>query len=101
VAGNPVFVFHDLINDNAAEVADLKARYEQGAVGDVEVKEKLFTAHQRLFAKVRTKRQQLADNLAQVKQILAEGAQKADQLAQETLTEVYKVIGEHNQLNQD
>ncbi|HEX9817463.1 MAG TPA: tryptophan--tRNA ligase, partial [Patescibacteria group bacterium] len=84
VAGNPVFVFHDLINDNAAEVADLKARYEQGAVGDVEVKEKLFTAHQRLFAKVRTKRQQLADNLAQVKQILAEGAQKADQLAQET-----------------
>src|SRR5258708_8439671 len=45
VEGNPVFIYHDLLNQNAAEVAELKERYRQGTVGDVDVKEKLFAAH--------------------------------------------------------
>ena len=33
-----------LFNPNTAEVEDLKARYRQGKVGDVEVKDKLAVA---------------------------------------------------------
>src|SRR5437588_1783112 len=41
VEGNPVFVYHDAFNENKGEVEDLKDRYRNGKVGDVEVKEKL------------------------------------------------------------
>lgn len=44
VEGNPVFIYHDHFNANKAEVAELKERYEKGAVGDVEVKKKLAAA---------------------------------------------------------
>lgn len=100
VEGNPVFLYHDLINDDVKEVEDLKARYKQGKVGDVEVKEKLVAAHQRMFAKARARRKELEQNLGEVKEILARGAQQANQFAQQTLAEVYEVIGEHNQLSQ-
>jgi len=99
VEGNPVFIYHDLLNDNLAEVEDLKVRYRAGTVGDVEVKEKLFLAHQRTFAQARNKRTELVNNLNLVKEILAEGAQKANQLASATLQEVYEIIGIKNKLN--
>ena len=44
VEGNPVFIYHDAFNPNTAEVDDLKARYREGKVGDVEVKTKLAAA---------------------------------------------------------
>lgn len=93
VAGNTVFMYHDLINDNQSEVTELKARYQAGQVGDVEVKEKLLAAHQRLFSPMRQRRQELAQDTQIVKQILADGAQRANQEAQQTLAEVYRTIG--------
>lgn len=93
VEGNPVFAFHDLINDNIDEVEDLKTRYRLGKVGDVEVKNKLFDAHKRYFAKAREKRTYYENNTSIVKEILMEGAKKASQVANETIGEVYKVIG--------
>jgi tryptophanyl-tRNA synthetase len=99
VEGNPVFVYHDLLNDDLAEVADLKARYRAGQVGDVEVKEKLLVAHQRRFAGARAKRARLVAHPERVRDILAAGAHKAQQFAQQTLDEVYSVIGIKNSLN--
>jgi len=93
VEGNPVFLYHHLMNDNEAEVADLKARYQAGKVGDVEVKERLFDAHQRLFAPARERRAELAADQDQVAEILAIGARKAAAVADQTLKEVYKAIG--------
>lgn len=100
VEGNPVFIYHDLINDNKTEVEALKKRYLAGAVGDVEVKQKLVAAHKQKFADARDKRKELESNMEVVKKILAEGAEKARKFAGETLSEVYKVIGESNKLNQ-
>lgn len=99
VEGNPVFIYHDLMNDDKAEVEDLKTRYRAGAVGDVEVKQKLVAAHKRKFASARAKRVELERNMELVKKILAEGAEKARKFASVTLIEVYKVIGESNKLN--
>jgi tryptophanyl-tRNA synthetase len=93
VEGNPVFMYHDLINDDADEVADLKHRYQTGTVGDVEVKQKLIAAHQRLFGAARERRQELASDPTLVQDILHQGAQKAQAFAQHTLQEVHQVLG--------
>lgn len=99
VEGNTVFMYHDLLNDNASEVEELKARYRAGQVGDVEVKEKLFAAHQRYFAAARARRKELEGDLTIAREILADGAKRASALANETMAEVYKTIGILNQLN--
>lgn len=99
VEGNPVFIYHDLINDDKSEVEDLKSRYVMGKVGDVEVKEKLFAAHMRMFKKAREKRLSLEKDLGMVKNILVDGAVKAELTANKTLNEVYEVIGINNKIN--
>lgn len=101
VEGNPIFLYHDLINNNKQEVQDLKERYRTGTVGDVEVKEKLFAAHMRLFQEAREKRKNLEGNLGSVQDILSAGAQKANAFAEQTLLEVYITIGIHNMLNRE
>jgi tryptophanyl-tRNA synthetase len=99
VEGNPVFIYHDLINDDKGEVEGLKSRYREGTVGDVEVKEKLIQAHGRLFKEAREKRAELERDMELVKTILSDGAKRASGVANETLDEVYGVIGEKNKLN--
>jgi len=99
VEGNPVFIYHDLMNDDKNEVKDLKRRYREGKVGDVEVKEKLFEAHKRLFGKAKKRREKLAGDIEMVKAILKEGSKKAGKLASKTMKEVYGAIGIGNELS--
>jgi tryptophanyl-tRNA synthetase len=99
VEGNPIFIYHDLINDDRQEVVDLKNRYREGRVGDVEVKEKLFEAHKRLFSEARKRRLELSNDMEKVKNILEQGSEKASKLASKTMKEVYEVIGICNNLN--
>jgi tryptophanyl-tRNA synthetase len=54
--GNVAFAYHDLFNENKEEVQDLKERYIAGKVGDVEVKEKLFTAMSKGLKPIRERR---------------------------------------------
>ena len=99
VDGNPVFIYHDIVNDDKAEVEDLKRRYREGKVGDVEVKESLFKAHMRKFAEARRKRKELENNIDMAREILEKGAEKARKVAEETIKEVYKIVGITNKLN--
>jgi len=93
VEGNPVFVYHDLLNQDQAEVEELKQRYRLGQVGDVEVKEKLFLAHKQYFAEARARRAKLFQDQKLVDTILADGAKKAQLVAGQTLAEAYELIG--------
>ncbi len=99
VEGNPVFLYHDLINDNKDEVKDLKKRYQEGTVGDVEVKEKLFAAHMRHFGPARERRKELEKDINNVHEILKDGSTRAAKVAHETLMEVYKTIGIKNKVS--
>lgn len=96
VEGNPVFIYHDLLNKNLQEVADLKDRYRKGEVGDVEVKQKLIKAHSDYFAEAKAKRLEFENNKEIVRSILSEGAVEAEKIAKATLTEVQKIIGIKN-----
>lgn len=99
VEGNPVFIYHDLINDDKKEVNDLKERYRKGKVGDVEVKERLFDAHMRLFKEARRKRKELEKKPEIARKVLKDGAEKAREFAKKTMAEVYEIIGISNKLN--
>lgn len=93
VEGNPVFIYHDAFNDNKDEVTDLKNRYQQGTVGDVEVKQKLAAAINKFLAPIRAKRAEYEGNDALISKIIEEGSRKARLEAQKTLNEVLMAMG--------
>lgn len=88
VEGNPVFTYHDVFNPDKAEVEDLKERYRQGTVGDVEVKEKLFKALAAFLEPIRARRNEFAAKPEQVREIIIEGTRKGREMAQQTMDEV-------------
>lgn len=85
VEGNPVFIYHDTFNQNKEEVNDLKQRYKNGKVGDVEVKEKLFNALDAFLEPIRERYAYYDTNRAKVREILENGTQKTRAIAKETL----------------
>jgi tryptophanyl-tRNA synthetase len=89
VEGNPVFAYHDAFNPNADEVADLKARYVTGRVGDVEVKERLVAALNAFLDPIRQRRiELLAENPSIVDDVLRSGTARARSEAAQTLRQV-------------
>jgi tryptophanyl-tRNA synthetase len=88
VEGNPVFTYHDAFNPNTAEVDDLKARYREGKVGDVEVKKKLVAALNAYMAPIRQRRAEVLARPERLREILHEGSRKARVVAQETMERV-------------
>lgn len=93
VEGNPVFIYHDVFNDNKAEVEDLKNRYRQGTVGDVEVKTKLALALNKFLTPIRDRRAEFEGKFDLIDGIIEEGSKKAAIEAQKTLDEVLSVMG--------
>ena len=93
VDGNPVFVYHDAFNPNSADVDDLKERYRQGKVGDVEVKRKLVRAINEFLEPMRERRAQYETRPGLVDDILIEGIRSVRGTAQETMELVYDAMG--------
>ncbi len=93
VEGNPVFIYHDIFNPDTAEVQDLKARYRAGAVGDVEVKEKLARALNAFLDPLRERRAYYQAQPGLVEEIIYDGTERMSQLADETLMRMKKAMG--------
>lgn len=92
VEGNPVFVYHDAFNPDAAEVDDLKARYRAGKVGDVEVKTKLAKALNAYLDPMRARRADVLARPERLREILDEGSRKARVVATETMEKVRDAV---------
>ena len=92
VEGNPVFMYHDAFNPNLAEVDDLKTRYREGKVGDVEVKKKLAAALNTYLDPIRERRAQVVARPDRLREILHEGSRKARGIAQETMERVRAAV---------
>ena len=88
VEGNPVFVYLDTFDPDKAAVAELKRRYREGTVGDVEVKRRLVGALEAFLAPIRERRASIAAKPRLVDEILAAGSERARREATETLREV-------------
>ena len=92
VEGNPVFTYHDAFNPNVAEVDDLKSRYREGKVGDVEVKKKLAAALNTHMDPIRERRAQVLAKPDRLREILHEGSRKARGIAQDTMERVRAAV---------
>ena len=92
IEGNPVFVYHDAFNPNKEEVADLKARYVAGKVGDVEVKKKLARALNDFLAPIRERRARYDQNEKEIDEVLIAGTRRARIVAQETMRQVREAM---------
>ena len=93
VEGNPVFIYHDAFNPNTDEVNDLKDRYRQGKVGDVEVKRKLATAINNFLDPMRDRRAQYESQPGIVDEILHGGNARMRAVATETIHMVEEAMG--------
>lgn len=92
VEGNPVFIYHDVFNHDTFVVEDLKNRYKEGKVGDIEVKEKLFVALNEFLKPIREKRIEFGKDEKNIDKILKEGTERARKVARETMERVRKAM---------
>jgi tryptophanyl-tRNA synthetase len=93
VEGNPVFIYHDAFNADLEQVQDLKARYRQGKVGDVEVKLKLARAINDFLAPMRERRISYEARPGLVDDIIVEGTRRMQGVARDTMENVYDAMG--------
>lgn len=93
IEGNTVFTYLDIFDDDKAKVADLKAEYQHGGLGDVKIKRYLNDVLQNVLQPIRERREQYAQDIPGVYQILKDGSEKANKVANQTLTEVTNAMG--------
>lgn len=92
IDGNVVFEYLDLFGSDKEKVAELKAHYQKGGLGDVKVKNYLVEQLDALLAPIRTERAEFAKDAAQVLQIALDGTKVANEVTQATLDEVKKAM---------
>ncbi|WP_125579427.1 tryptophan--tRNA ligase [Lacticaseibacillus suibinensis] len=93
VEGNVVFTYLDVFDPDKAKVADLKAQYEHGGLGDVKIKRYLNEVMEATLAPIRARREEYAKDMDAVADMLIAGTKHANEVANQTLTEVRDAIG--------
>ena len=93
IEGNMVFAYLDIFATDKAVVAEMKAHYQRGGLGDMKVKRYLLEVLEAKFGPIRERRAEFAQDKAAVMEILRQGSLKAKAVAAQTLYEVRKAIG--------
>jgi tryptophanyl-tRNA synthetase len=93
VEGNPVFAYLDYFDPNKEELEDIKERYRNGKIGDVEVKRRLAGILNDALAPIRERRERFATHPQDVLDILQVGTNRARPVAQATYHEVMRRMG--------
>lgn len=93
VEGNMVFTYLDIFDEDKAYVADLKAQYQAGGLGDMKIKKYLFEVLNKELAPIRERRARYAGDRDAVLQIVKEGSEKARLIGQQTMAEVRHAMG--------
>ena len=91
--GNVAFIYLDAFDTDKEGLAEMKAHYTRGGLGDSVVKKRLEGILQELLAPIRARREEYAKDRGQVLQILKEGTMKAREVAAQTTDEVRKALG--------
>ena len=74
-------------------LGELKKAYQQGGLGDGRIKKFLNDVLQEELLPIRTKREEAAKNIKYLIDVLKEGTNEANKLANETLSEVKEAMG--------
>lgn len=93
VEGNTVFTYLDVFDPDKDKVAELKAEYPKGGLGDVKIKRYLNKVLEAELAPIRERREKFAQDEDAVYEMLLEGSKKANKVANATLEQVRDAIG--------
>lgn len=92
VEGNVVFTYLDIFDKHKSEVEELKAHYQRGGLGDVTIKKRLITVLNDILEPIRKRRAEFAQDPAAVMNILKEGTHATQEVAEQTMADVRKVM---------
>lgn len=92
IEGNVVFAYLDVFAEDKEKVAEMKAHYQKGGLGDVAVKKYLIEEMDKVLKPIREKRAELEKNPEMIYKILKKGSLKAEKIAAQTLKEVKQAI---------
>lgn len=90
---NPVFIYLDIFGTDREKIAEMKAHYEKGGLGDVKCKQYLNEVMQEFLAPIRERRKELEKDMDKVYKIFEDGSKKAREVAGQTLARIRKNIG--------
>ena len=93
VEGNTVFTYLDVFDPDKDKVAELKAEYQKGGLGDVKIKRYLNKVLEAELAPIRERREKFAQDEDAVYEMLLEGSKKANKVANATLEQFRDAIG--------
>lgn len=93
VEGNIVFTYLEAFEEDTVLLDELKAHYRRGGLGDGVLKQMLEARLQEVFALIRERRHQVAQDPGQVMDILREGSTVARQITASTLVAVRRALG--------
>ncbi len=97
IEGNMVFAYLDHFSEKREAICEIKEKYTQGKISDVEVKEILYETLMNYFAPARARYAELKNNPKKVKEILEKGTAKVSAVATQTMKEVREAVGLTNQ----
>lgn len=92
VEGNTVFTYLDVFDPDQAAVAELKAHYERGGLGDMVLKKRLTEVLENFLAPIRARRELFAKEPEIVMEMLKKGTAATREVAARTLADVKKVM---------
>ena len=92
IEGNVVFAYLDVFAEDKEKVAEMKAHYQKGGLGDVAVKKYLVEEMDKVLKPIRERREELAKNPEAIYEILRKGSEKAKKVAAKTLKELKQAM---------
>ncbi|MCX6988959.1 MAG: tryptophan--tRNA ligase [Chlamydiae bacterium] len=92
VEGNPVFTYLDAFDTDVDRVADMKAHYSRGGLGDSIVKKHVNEVLQAVLEPIRRKRLEYAKDPEEVMKILWAGTEFTRLIAAQTMREVRQAM---------
>ena len=93
VEGNPVFDYLDAFGTDLKKIQELKDHYRRGGLGDSVVKKYLLDVILKFMEPLQKRRRSFAENPQEVLAILKRGTDYANEVTNQTLSEVRKAVG--------
>jgi tryptophanyl-tRNA synthetase len=93
IENNPLFAYLAAFDVDKSEIDEISHRYQEGRIGDVEVKKRLAEIINQYLAPIRERRANLQFRPEETFDLLHSGTEKARAIAQEVLLEAQEKMG--------
>lgn len=93
VEGNVVFTYLDAFDEDETALAEIKAHYQRGGLGDVKIKKRLEEILQGLIAPIRERREKLARDPGYILDTIRRGTERARECTEATKRQVVAGLG--------